>query len=115
MHIDIQSSSIRLGDALRAHARRRALFALSRLSDRILRVVIRLSDVNGPRRGGVDKRCSVHVHLLNSAPAIIEDVAGDCYAVLDRALGRAGRLVSKRVDRGMHVQRAARGLQLKGA
>lgn len=114
MQIDIQSGGIRLGDALREHARRRTLFALSRLSDRILRVVIRLSDVNGPR-GGVDKRCSVQVHLLNSAPAIIEDVAGDFHAVLDRALGRAGRLVSKRVDRGMHVQRAARGLQLTSA
>lgn len=106
MLIQILASDIVLAEEVRAHVRRRALFALSRLSDRVSRVVVRLSDVNGPR-GGVDKRCSVQVHLRGAAPAIIEDKDLHLLAVVDRALGRAGRLVSKRLARGTQIQRSA--------
>lgn len=107
MKISIQSSGVPIDTELRAHAERRTIFALSRLSDRIARVDIHLRDENGPR-GGVDKRCTVQVHLLNTPAAIIDEMDGDWHALIDRAMGRAGRLVSKRVDRSFGLQRGRR-------
>ncbi|MEN8180163.1 MAG: HPF/RaiA family ribosome-associated protein [Pseudomonadota bacterium] len=52
MKIDIQTRNFSLTDALRSHAERRLRFALTFCDDQIKRVVMRLSDANGPRGGG---------------------------------------------------------------
>ena len=98
MRIDIQGQRFRLTAALLEHTERRLRFALTRTSDRIKRVVVRLGDANGPR-GGVDKLCRIEV-VLHDAPAVlIEDAGADLYAVIDRAAERAGRNVAKRIER----------------
>ena len=56
MQIDIQALDFPLTDALRSHAERRLRFALACSDDHIQRIVMRLSDINGPR-GGADQRC----------------------------------------------------------
>ena len=51
MQIDIQARNFPMTDALRNHTERRLGFALSARDDHIQRVIVRLSDINGPRGG----------------------------------------------------------------
>ena len=107
MRIEIQALGFPLAAALLEHTERRLSFALTRTSDRIKRVVVRLGDRNGPR-GGEDKFCKIQVVLEHAPPVLIEDVGADLYAVIDRAAERAGRNVAKRVDRLHENVRLAR-------
>lgn len=107
MNVDIQSQGFPLTSALSDHARRRLRFVLTRHSDRIQRVVVRLGDDNGPR-GGADKFCRIQVHLLDAPVAVIEDIGLDLYAVIDRAADRVGRAVLKHLDRSRIDRRPGR-------
>ena len=107
MRIDVQGLGFPLTAALLTHTERRLRFALTRTSDRISRVVVRLGDANGPR-GGEDKFCRMQIHLERAAPVLIEDAGGDLYAVIDRVAERAGRNVAKRIDRRHQNARLAR-------
>ncbi len=98
MQIDIQSRGFTLTDALLSYSQRRILFALTYCSGHINRVVIRLSDINGPR-GGADKRCHVQIMLAGIPDVVIEDTEVDLYAAIDRAVDRARRTVVRKVDR----------------
>ena len=98
MHIDIQSRGFSLTDALLSYAKRRLLFTMSYCSGHVNRVVIRLSDINGPR-GGADKRCHIQVALVGIADVVVEDTEVDMYAAIDRAIDRARRTVVRKVDR----------------
>lgn len=107
MQIDIQASGLVLSDAIRNYVMRRSAFALARLDTRIRRVDVHISDVNGPR-GGIDKRCSVQVHLHGATPVVVADEGQELYALLDRSFGRTGRVVRQRVARQTHAQRGPR-------
>ena len=113
MRIDVQGLGFPLTAALLNHTERRLRFALTRTSDRIMRVVVRLGDANGPR-GGEDKFCRMQVHLQRAAPVLIEDAGVDLYAVIDRVAERAGRSVAKRIDRRHDNARLA-GLEPLGS
>lgn len=93
--------------ALADHVRRRLGFALRHYSDRMQRVSVRLGDENGPR-GGVDKFCRIHVHLIGAPAALAEDVGADLYAAIDRAADRIGGVVGRHLDRTRPVRDAAR-------
>ena len=107
MNVDVHSQGFPLTSALADHAMRRLRFVLTRHSDRIQRVVVRLGDENGPR-GGVDKFCRIQVHLLDAPVAAIEDIGADLYAVIDRAADRVGRVVVKHIDRQHEGRRESR-------
>ena len=98
MQIDIQARNFSLTDALRSHAERRLRFALACCDDHIQRVVMRLSDINGPR-GGADKRCHLQVVLDGLPDVVVEDIEADLYIAIDRATDRAGRTVGRRLAR----------------
>ena len=98
MQIDIQSRGFSLTDSLSSYARRKLLGATEYCSDHINRIVIRLSDINGPR-GGADKRCHVQVVLAGAPDVVVEDTQADLYAAIDRAVSRTKRVVARKVDR----------------
>lgn len=107
MIVDIHGQGLTVTPALAAHLRRRLGFVLTRHSDRIQRVAVRVGDVNGPR-GGVDKYCRIQVHLTDVPVAVIRDAGADLYAVIDRAADRVGRVVVKHIDRTHPVRDTAR-------
>jgi len=107
MRIDIKGSGFPLSTALLDHTERRLRFALTRCSDRIVRVAVLMGDTNGPR-GGEDKFCRMRILFKEAPPLLIEDAGADLYAVIDRAAERAGRNVAKRVDRRKENVRQAR-------
>jgi len=98
MQIDIQSRGFSLTEALLNYAQRRLLFSLAYCNGHIKKVVIRLSDINGPR-GGADKRCHVQVMLTGIPDVIVEDTEVDLYNAIDRAIDRARRTVVRKIDR----------------
>jgi len=113
MQIDIQALNFPLTDALRCHIERRLGFALSARYDHIKRVIVRLSDINGPR-GGADKCCHILVILAHLPDVVIEDTETDLYAAIDRAADRVGRTVGRRLVRQRTNDRSS-GLQDKGS
>jgi len=106
MQIDIQAKGFRLTEGLRTQAERRVRFALGATSSRVRSVVMRLQDENGPR-GGVDKRCTIRANLPGGPPVIIEHQEADLYVAIDRAADRAGRAVSRRLERASGGRRDA--------
>lgn len=87
-----------LTDALREHVERRLRFAFDRSGQRIRRILVRLSDVNGPR-GGRDKRCQLQLSLEQSPEVVIEETQSDLYAAVDRAARRAAVSVARRFSK----------------
>ena len=108
MNVDIQSLAFPTTVALTEHVKRRLRFVLTRHTDRIQRVVVRLGDENGPR-GGVDKFCRIRVYLFDAPEAVVEDIGPDLYAVIDRATDRVGRAVVKHLCRLRGGRRHGRG------
>jgi ribosomal subunit interface protein len=98
MQTHIQSRGFNLTEALREYTLRRLRYAVSFASDRIRRVTVQLSDINGPR-GGADKRCQLVVTMEKLPSVIIEDTENDLYAAIDRATERAARSVARNLER----------------
>lgn len=98
MKIDIRAQGFDLTDGLREHAERRLNFALDWARHDIGKVVLRFTDVNGPR-GGQDKRCQLRIPLPGMRAVVIEETAADLYLTIDRALDRAARTLERRLSR----------------
>jgi ribosomal subunit interface protein len=98
MQIEIQARNFSLTEALRGHIQRRLGFALSTRYEHIKRILVRLSDINGPR-GGNDKCCLIQVVLPGQADVVIEDTESNLYVAIDRAADRVSRTVSRRLGR----------------
>jgi len=109
MQIDIQARDFSLTDALRSHAERRLRFALTRCDDHIQRIVMRLSDINGPR-GGADKRCHLQLILIGLPDVVVEDIEADLYVAIDCAADRAGRTLVRKIGRQQSLLRQSRPL-----
>ena len=84
---------------------------MSYCSGHVNRVVVRLSDINGPR-GGADKRCHIQVVLAGIPDVVVEDTEVDLYTAIDRATDRARRTVFRRVDRQLTLLRQPQPLVL---
>lgn len=98
MQIDIQARGFVLAEGLRTHVEHRLRFALTRFQDRVVRVVVRLSDVNGPR-GGVDKHCHLQLYLRGLPEIVVKDTEADLHAAVNRAAERAGRTLARYLQR----------------
>ncbi len=109
MQIDIRARNLSLTGALRTHAERRLRFALTCCDDHIQRVVMRLSDINGPR-GGADKRCFLQVMLPGLPDVVVEDTEADLYVAIARATDRAGRTVVRKIGRQRALLKQGRPL-----
>ena len=98
MNLQIKAQDFTLTDGLRQHVSTRLAYALNHGRDIVTRIVVRLSDVNGPR-GGVDKCCGIEVRLKGAPALIIEDTQTDLYVAIDRASERIGRTLDRRLAR----------------
>lgn len=98
MNLQIQSKDFILTDGLRHHVAWRLAYALNHGQDVVSRVVVSLSDINGPR-GGIDKNCTIEVRLKGADDLFVEDVQSDMYVAIDRASERIGRALDRRLAR----------------
>ncbi|MBX7106316.1 MAG: HPF/RaiA family ribosome-associated protein [Gemmataceae bacterium] len=98
MWLNIHSQGMSIDSTIRERIDRRLGFALGRFGDRIGRVTVNLTDLNGPR-GGIDNRCRIVVEILGQERAVVEDTDFDLHAVIDRAADRIGQAVYRKLER----------------
>ena len=101
MQIEIQARNFSLTRAMRTYIEHRLGFALSRCYRHVNRILVRLSDINGPRSGN-DKSCHLEVFLPGQA-VVVEDTEADLYVAINRASSRAGRTVMRQLRRRRHI------------
>jgi ribosome-associated translation inhibitor RaiA len=98
MQLEMRGVNYKLDDELREHIERRLRFALGRFAARIDRLMVRLSDVNGPR-GGIDKRCRIVVALIPRGVVMLERSGDDPFSLVADAAKRACRSVRRVLER----------------
>ena len=98
MNIIIQARGFAVTAAIRLHVERRVLFAFGWADDQVKKVAVRLFDLNGPR-GGEDKLCQIQILAKGVPQVVIQDVEADVYVAIDRAADRAGRVLTRRLER----------------
>lgn len=98
MQIQIHADDFDLTEGLRDHVATRLAYSLNHGHDIISRIIVRLSDINGPR-GGVDKRCGIEIRLKGTSAIAISDTEDDMYVAIDRAVERTRRTLDRRVAR----------------
>jgi ribosome-associated translation inhibitor RaiA len=86
-------------DALDAHIADRLDAALRAHGRYIRRVEVRLTDVNGPRRGAHDKVAVIGVAVKPSGTLVAKGSASDLYASVTQAASRAGRALARHATR----------------
>ena len=102
MNLKIQAHDFPLTDGLRQHLATRLAYALNHGGDVVTRIVVRLSDVNGPR-GGEDKCCGIEVRLKGAPAQVVEDTPADLYVAIDRATERIGRTLDRHMARRREI------------
>ena len=66
---------------------------LARFSERLTRVEIHLSDENGDRTRGDDKRCLMEARPAGMAPVVVTHIAGSIDEAVDGAVEKLERLL----------------------
>lgn len=79
---------------LRDFALEKLSHGVDRFQDSILNATMRLEDVTGPEKGGVDKLCSIEVKL-RTGEVRIKEQGDDFHATIDTALDRLKAALSR--------------------
>lgn len=111
MKIDIQASDFSITDSMHKHICKRVESNLAFCEAHVVRTVVRLSDINGPK-GGHDKCCLLQIALVGMPDVIIDNKADDLYAAIDQAASRAGRTIRRRLTRRRDRSRTSRTVPL---
>jgi ribosome-associated translation inhibitor RaiA len=98
MQLEMRGVNYDLDDMLKGHIERHLRFALGRFAARIRRLTVRLTDINGPRRG-IDKRCRIAVALVPLGVVMVEGSGDDPFALIADAAKRVGRAVRRELER----------------
>jgi ribosomal subunit interface protein len=98
MKIEIPHCNVDVTDALRDRVERRVGLALARFADRIGRVIVRFSQVDGNASGG-HKRCQIEVRL-RPRRVDVEDTDVDLFAAVNHATDRAARSIARALEQG---------------
>lgn len=102
--IEIQARNFTLTEAIESHTQEKLETMIHHYGDRILKVIVHMSDDNGPK-GGEDKHCHIHVEMKKLPTVVIEDSEDNLYTAIDKATHRAERAVRKSLEK---VQTKAR-------
>ncbi|MFT5085603.1 MAG: putative sigma-54 modulation protein [Lentisphaeria bacterium] len=101
MRLQIHSRHVDINDTLREHIKHKIQIAFSRLEQHISRVLIRISDVNGPK-GGIDKYCHLELSIDHKENIIIKDRQAELHTAIHSAIQRASRTLTRRLARRQH-------------
>jgi ribosome-associated translation inhibitor RaiA len=100
----IIAKGVDVSQALREYISDRVEEALSRAHDSIHFITVRLSDLNGPNKGGIDKRCQIQLKLSGLPTVVVSEVSASINGAIDNALERAARVVERILSRANDFQ-----------
>lgn len=106
MEVRVLMKGIPQAARLRRLVHHRVELALDAIADNVASATVRLSDINGPTRGGVDKLCRIVVTLRNHAVVVIEEVGADVTEVVYRLTRRLHQNIAKVAGQGKRLDRA---------
>ena len=95
----IRAATHETAATLREYATRRLSFALRAFQHRVRCVKVRLTDLNGPRRRGIDSRCSMTVELVNGGLIVAEATTAWPFASVACAASRLKEAVRRELGR----------------
>ena len=98
MVIEVRVRGFSASRFLQTFATRKVREALLSSSDKINRVVVRITDVNGPK-GGVDKRCQLVAHGPGLRHLTVQSADDDPFAAVAKAVKRCVRSLRRRTER----------------
>lgn len=99
----IIAKGIDASQSLRQYIEERLDHALSRAKDSIHFVTVRLTDLNGPTRGGKDKRCQIHLKLPGLPNVVVSEVSANINSAIDRAVQRMSQVVDRALERAKEI------------
>ncbi len=106
MVIEPRAISFGLTEPLRAYVESRVQNALEHHGSGVLRVEVRMADVNGDH-GGADKRCNIVAALRRRRVIVAEATCCSLYSAIDAAAAKIGRSVQRVLAR--HVWHERKG------
>lgn len=106
MQIAVRFLGLEGSGPLRYHIVRRTYFQLRRHEHEIAEAVVRVKDVNGPRKG-VDTRCQIMITGPRLGRITVEHDGLDASTAVDLALGRVAQAIRRKIARNNEVHRRA--------
>jgi len=100
MHVQINTDrNIQGSEALSAQVEAVVVGALGRFVDHVTRVEVHLSDENGGKGGGEDKRCLMEARLEGRQPTAVSHQAASVEAAMDGAAAKLARAIESTLGR----------------
>lgn len=66
-------------------------------------VTVRITDLNGPKKGGKDKRCQIHLKVPGMPNVIVSEVSSSLTSAIGRAAQRASYVVERALERAKEI------------
>jgi ribosome-associated translation inhibitor RaiA len=105
MHVQIQVKGLTKATQLRRIVSRRLEASLSRFSHTIQEASVRINDINGPDRGGVDRLCRVVLRFKDKSIIVIEELGSEVFQVIDRVVDRLHQSISRQMSHVFEIAR----------
>ncbi len=106
MTTEIRFHGLRYSAALHTFALRHIEARLCRFTPPLTRVILRISDLNGPR-GGADKRCRIVVLGPGLGTAAVQSRNEDAYGAVRACIARAVHVVARKLARARSAPASA--------
>jgi hypothetical protein len=104
LSFELHSPDFAVPADLAAYTREKLTVKLAKVGRRLLGVVVRIKDVNGPK-GGASIACHMEALLARLEPVNIEERDGDLRAALDRAMDSLEAVVQRHVEKARSLPR----------
>jgi ribosome-associated translation inhibitor RaiA len=99
MQVQVNTDNNIQGEDLAPRVRTMVTQALERFGERITRVEAHLSDENGQKAGGDDKRCLLEARVAGLQPVAVSHHAETLQQAIDGALDKLKRAVESAIGR----------------
>jgi len=94
MDVNIFIRGVEHATGLRSFAEEKLALATERFQDRILNATMRLEDVTGPEKHGVDKQCCIELKM-RTGDVRIKELGEDFHATIEHAIDRMRASLSR--------------------
>jgi len=108
----IIAKGIKASESLREYITERLSTVLTHTQSSIPNITIRLTDLNGSR-GGIDKRCLIHLKLPGISPIVVTGLAADITSAIDMAAQRISKAANRVLSKTKSVSHVTMPLYIK--